>query len=91
MGKRLSNIFSQPDKYFDHCYQGVMFATDKWIDITDWFWRRYEFYGRCAFIGAWGHEWQATNRNSRKCKYCGKHERRTVETRRVIERVEVWV
>lgn len=90
VGKRLSNIFSPSDKYSNYCYGGNEFATNKWIDITDWFWHRYEHYGRCAFVGDYSHEWQEINRNSRKCKHCGKHERRTVETRRKIERVEVW-
>lgn len=63
--------------------------TDEWTDITDWFWMTYQREGRCRFF-RYAHEWIQINRNSRKCAYCGKHERREIVTRKTIEREAVW-
>lgn len=45
--------------------------------------------GRCLF---WKneHDWLQINRNARKCKHCGEHQRRTVVTIKKIERREAW-
>lgn len=61
----------------------------KWIDITDWFWTNYERHGRCMFFKHL-HSWISINRNSRKCEWCGTHERREVETIKRIERRDKW-
>lgn len=62
----------------------------EWLDITDWFWSAYLRQGRCIIHGDHAHKWMQINRNARKCTYCGKHEHRTVVTRKKIERLEVW-
>ena len=64
---------------------------EKWLDITDWFWDAYQRQGRCIIHGDQAHSWIKINRNARKCEYCGKHERRHVNTIKKIERREVWL
>lgn len=59
-------------------------------DITKWFWKMYVQNGRCFVLGDIWHEWIQINRNSRKCRHCGKHERRHVETVRKVVRVDRW-
>ena len=59
-------------------------------DVTGWFFREYADKGRCLVVPQWSHEWIEINANSRKCKHCGKHERRTVYTERKVRRVESW-
>lgn len=66
------------------------FETRNWLDITDWFWEAYLARGRCIFHGDYAHSWLQINRNARKCAYCGQHQRRTVVTKKTIERREVW-
>lgn len=63
--------------------------TAEWVDVTDWFWSSYAMTGRCLF---WKneHDWLQINRNARKCKHCGEHQRRTVVTIKKIERREAW-
>lgn len=68
---------------------GPMHNVEEWIDITDWFWTNYERHGRCMFF-KYLHSWVSINRNSRKCEWCGTHERREVETIKRIERREKW-
>lgn len=68
---------------------GPMHNVAEWIDITDWFWTNYERHGRCMFFKHL-HSWISINRNSRKCEWCGTHERREVETIKRIERRDKW-
>lgn len=68
---------------------GPMHNVAEWIDITDWFWTNYERHGRCMFF-KYLHSWISINRNSRKCEWCGTHERREVETIKRIERRDKW-
>jgi len=63
--------------------------VDEWIEITDWFWENYLRVGRCLFW-KYEHNWIAINRNARKCAHCGEHQRRSIRTKRVIERKEIW-
>ncbi len=58
------------------------------VDITDWFWKSYEAKGICLFT--YRHDWAHINRHSRKCKGCGEHQTRTIETRTERRRVEIW-
>lgn len=87
-GGRLQTICTPGESLMDWAYSPAHHVAE-WIDITDWFWSNYLRHGRCLFfIGV--HRWTAMNRNTRKCEHCGKHERRSVVTRREIKRVEVW-
>ena len=63
--------------------------VEEWIDVTDWFWSEYSRIGRCL-LWSGVHEWVQINRNSRKCAACGKHESRSIETVKKIQRQEVW-
>lgn len=67
------------------------FNTSAWLDVTDWFWDAYLRQGRCIIHGDQVHSWLTINKNARKCAHCGKHERRSIETIKKIERREVWV
>lgn len=87
-GNSLSMICRDGARRMDWAF-GPNHAVEDWIDITDWFWTNYQRHGRCRFFRG-VHEWIQINRNARKCTYCGKHERRIVVTRKVIERVDVW-
>lgn len=64
--------------------------TGAWLDVTDWFWKAYLERGRCIIHGDQSHDWLKINRNARKCKHCGAHQRRTVLTVKKIERREAW-
>lgn len=87
-GNTLRNICTPGTPTHDWAY-GPGHHVAEWIEITDWFWDNYLRVGRCLF---WRHEhsWLQINRNARKCEYCGKHERRSVETIKKLERREVW-
>lgn len=87
-GNSLSTICRKGARRMDWAY-GPDHGVRDWIDITEWFWTAYQRHGRCRFFRG-VHEWTQINRNARKCAYCGKHERRTVVTRKVIEREEAW-
>lgn len=65
------------------------FNTEKWIDVTEWFWRNYKRKGRCLFYRS-THSWVEINRNSRKCAYCETLQVRKVITEKRIERYETW-
>lgn len=68
---------------------GPCHRVGEWVEVTDWFWTEYQRIGRCLFY-KYEHKFVEINRNSRKCEYCGKHERRKVETIKKVERKEVW-
>lgn len=69
---------------------GPGFNTSAWLDVTEWFWSAYQTQGRCIVHGDYAHNWISINSNARKCAYCGKHERRTVATKKITKRVESW-
>lgn len=88
-GKRLLEVTREGASLSNFAY-GPNFNTKAWLDVTDWFWREYLARGRCIIHGDTVHEWLRITASSRKCAHCGKHERRTVETIRKVERVERW-
>ena len=59
-------------------------------DVTEWFFREYADKGRCLLVPNWSHDWIEINVNARKCRHCGKHERREVYTKRTAKRIEAW-
>lgn len=87
-GNTLGSICRPGGPRHDWAY-GANFGVKDWIDITDWFWATYQRDGMCRFFRN-EHKWSQINRNSRKCAYCGKHERRTIVTRKSIKRIEEW-
>lgn len=58
-------------------------------DVTDWFVKNYKAKGACL-IHSFNHNFVKINKNSRKCKYCGKIENRTVESKTINKRIESW-
>jgi hypothetical protein len=88
-GQPIREVARHGKAHCDYSY-GPGFNTAHWLDVTDWFWSAYIERGRCAVWHDQVHEWVPINRNARKCAYCGKHEHRTVVTKKIVERVECW-
>lgn len=89
-GRKLNEITRERTRPDESYAYSPAFNTGEWIEVTDWFWAEYLRVGRCIIHGNWAHNWQAINRNSRKCAYCGTIQRRTIKTIKTIERKEVW-
>lgn len=53
-------------------------------------WMEYARIGKCAF-SRYAHQWVQVNKSSRRCRYCGKWQRRRVKTVKTIERRVLWV
>ena len=87
-GKQLADICCQGAPLQNYAY-GHGHGVKNWIEITDWFWTQYLRHGRCQFFPG-QHDWITINANARKCRHCGQHQRRTVVTKKAIERREVW-
>lgn len=87
-GNNIRNICTPGSARHDWAYSPAH-HVDEWIEITDWFWENYLRVGRCLFW-KYEHNWIAINRNARKCAHCGEHQRRSIRTKRVIERKEIW-
>lgn len=96
--RRLGEIMgSLPNSPIDfYCYDYSL-DPDHLIDITEWFWREYTKSGRCVFDREHKSLWQGDesrytqiNRNSRKCNWCGQHQKRSIEKVINITRKEVW-
>lgn len=88
VGSKMSTICTERASTQDWAFYGGHNVSN-WLDITSWFWENYERHGRCMFYNS-VHSWIIINRNSRKCEYCGKHERRTVETVKTVKRYVKW-
>lgn len=88
-GQPIRDVARHGKGHCDFSY-GPGFDTAHWLDVTDWFWSNYIEHGRCIVWPDQVHEWTMINRNARKCVYCGKHEHRTVVTKKIVERVECW-
>lgn len=88
-GSKLRTVCSAGQTTMNFAY-GPGFNTKNWLDVTDWFWDAYLARGRCIIHSDFVHTWLTINKNSRKCAHCGKHVRRSVVTRKSIERIEVW-
>jgi hypothetical protein len=90
-GAQLQHVTRKGTQRVDGSFAfGPAFNTRAWLDITDWFWSAYLRQGRCIIHGDHSHSWLKINANARKCTHCGKHERRTVVTKKTIERVNRW-
>lgn len=87
IGAPLTGIVYRNVMHSSMAYHGGH-AIREWVDVTDWFWKRYAAIGVCILPN--NHDWLTINRNSRKCARCGKHERRDVVTKKAIERRIVW-
>ena len=48
-------------------------------------WDEYERIGGCALTN-WHHKWIYANKQSRKCRHCGRWERKVVKTVKTVER-----
>lgn len=87
----LERIRASGDKSIGVCrsWSGVFFDDIEKIDVTEKFFRDYQRIGLCL-VDSYAHDWIEINKQSRKCKHCGKHERRTIKKRVRLERKEVW-
>lgn len=88
-GQPVRDVCRSGKGHCDYAY-GPGFNTANWLDVTDWFWDSYLARGRCVVWVDQVHEWAMINRNARKCLYCGKHEHRTVVTKKTVERIDSW-
>lgn len=90
-GARIQSVTRKGMQRVDESFAyGPGFYTKSWLDVTDWFWSAYLEKGRCIIHGDYAHEWMRINRNARKCKHCGSHQKRAVVTIKTIKRVESW-
>ena len=88
-GQPVREVARHGKGHCDYSY-GPGFDTGHWLDVTDWFWANYIERGRCVVWHDSVHEWVMINRNARKCAHCGKHEQRTVVTKKIVERIDSW-
>lgn len=93
-GKYVTTICGDSkDRYQNVC---LLSHKDEWEDITEIFWESYIKYGRCFLFG---HDAWLTNEedrftyvnNTRKCNWCGKWQRLTIEKQVKITRKRVWI
>ena len=52
-------------------------------------WDEYERIGGCVLTN-WHHKWVYANKQSRKCRHCGRWERKVVKTVKTVERRTLW-
>jgi hypothetical protein len=78
-------------------YDFSMYLLNKYTDITEQFCKQYLRQGRCMFDpehnGWWlGDESRFTmiNKNSKRCRWCGKHLRRNIVKHVNVQRKETW-
>jgi hypothetical protein len=72
-------------------FSGYPFNLIDKQDITEKFFIEYERIGRCLFLnGCWSHDFIKINKNSRKCRHCGVHQKRTIKSKKIIKRIESW-
>ena len=57
--------------------------------VTEVKWDEYERIGGCA-LTEWHHKWVYANKQSRKCRHCGRWERKVVKTVKTVERRTLW-
>jgi hypothetical protein len=90
-GSRIQSVVRKGMQRVDESFAfSPAFNTGAWLDITEWFWSAYLAKGRCIIHGDQSHDWQAINRNARKCRHCGEHQRRSVVTVKSLKRLERW-
>lgn len=95
-GIRVSDAMHKGQTARLETFSFCLWDKSKFVDITEQFWNLYRQIGRCVFDrnhhGWWQGEGRFTqiNKNSRKCNWCGKHQRRQIKKYVNIERREVW-
>lgn len=74
-----------------------LFDPKSFTDITEWFFLKYQRIGRCIFdrthSGWWAdseERFTQINRKSRRCNWCGEHQRRSIIKAVTIKRSEQW-
>lgn len=75
----------------------LMWDPKQFIDITDWFFTSYQRKGRCLFDlnhSTWwadsDNRFTQINKNSRRCNWCGNHQRKVVNKEVSIKRNICW-
>ena len=65
------------------CYGSEKVETFCFVKTPD------ERIGGCALTN-WHHKWVYANKQSRKCRHCGRWERKVVKTVKTVERRTLW-
>lgn len=97
-GARILDLQSKGNSSTLETYSFCAFDKEKFIDITEWFLKRYQQIGRCIFDlehGGWwsgeGDRFTVINKKSRRCNWCGQYQRKSIIKQvNVIKRREVW-
>ena len=71
-------------------FSKTAFSDIEHNDVTEWFIKTYKATGWCMFGDDWHHDFININKNSRKCRLCGKIEYRTIKSKKINKRIEVW-
>ncbi len=95
-GKKLASILSGVPPLHQTFYYGWL-QNDRILDITEVFWDEYKRRGRCLFFAHEEHfikgiesRYIQINKHSRKCRWCGHIQTRSIKTIKTIKRVEEW-
>ena len=80
-----SRIYYGSEKVETFCFV----KTPETEVVTEVKWDEYERIGGCA-LTEWHHKWVYANKQSRKCRHCGRWERKVVKTVKTIERRTLW-
>ncbi len=98
-GSRLLTIMGQDkDKYEMFCYHPIGgWKNEQFIDITDWFWKKYIKLGRCLLDKHHNRWWMNDDcrftyiNNTRRCNWCGQWQKKEIKKEVKILRKEKWV
>jgi hypothetical protein len=59
--------------------------SDRWEDVTDWFWPEYERVGVCAIWGDMSHDWiYLSDRTVRVCQHCEAMEKKKIKMVKMV-------
>jgi hypothetical protein len=75
----------------------MLYDTNSFIDITDWFFNTYKQIGRCMFDNRhhdfdnqYNNRYYIINKNHRKCRWCGEHFHREHEKVVEVKKYTIW-
>lgn len=80
-----SRIYYGSEKVETFCFVKTP-ETDVVAEVK---WHEYERIGGCA-LTEWHHKWIYANKQTRKCRYCGRWERKVIKTVKTVERRTLW-
>ena len=75
----------------------LLYRDEELTDITDWFFKNYQRFGRCMFdldhIGWWSggeNRYTKINNHSKRCNWCGVYLEREIIKEIKINKRETW-